>query len=76
MFASFDPVALDMACADACNRQPVIAGSLLDENEKSCEKEEGHDHFHVTHPDTNWRSCLEHAQKIGIGSMEYELIEV
>src|SRR5690606_19437766 len=30
MFASCDPVALDMACADAVNRQPVVAGSLLD----------------------------------------------
>ena len=31
MFASFDPVALDIACADAVNRQPVIAGSILSE---------------------------------------------
>ena len=30
MFASFDPVALDRACADAVNRQPVIAESQLD----------------------------------------------
>lgn len=29
MFASFDPVALDVACADAVNAQPVIKGSLL-----------------------------------------------
>ena len=75
MFASFDPVALDMACADACNRQPVIKGSVLCENKKH-DHDEHHDHFHVTHPDTNWRSCVEHAQKIGIGSMEYELIEI
>ena len=27
MFASFDPVALDQACADACNRMPVMSGS-------------------------------------------------
>lgn len=82
MFASFDPVALDVACADACNRQPVIAGSVLDENQTQEHKHEGHDHesghdhFHMTHPDTNWRSCVEHAQKIGLGSMAYELIEV
>ena len=31
MFASFDPVALDQACADACLRQRPIPGSLLDE---------------------------------------------
>lgn len=75
MFASFDPVALDMACADACNRQPIINGSILSDNKKH-DHDECHDHFHVTHPDTNWRSCVEHAQKIGIGSMEYELVEI
>ena len=31
MFASFDPVALDQACADACNAQKPMPGSLLDE---------------------------------------------
>lgn len=75
MFASFDPVALDVACADACNRQPVIAGSVLSVN-KEHDHEQGHDHFHITHPDTNWKSCMEHAEKIGIGSREYELIEI
>lgn len=87
MFASFDPVALDVACADACNRQPVIKGSVLDDQRTSKHAENhGHgeshdcgedgDHFHVTHPDTNWRSCVEHAQKIGLGSMQYELVEI
>lgn len=71
MFASFDPVALDMACADAVNRQPVIAESVLAE-QKHCH----HDHFTDTHPDTNWRVCLEHAQKLGVGTMEYELVTI
>ena len=31
MFASFDPVALDQACADARNAQQPIPGSLLDD---------------------------------------------
>ena len=75
MFASFDPVALDVACVDACNRQPVIAGSVLSEHKVNVQ-EENHDHFHITHPDTNWKSCIEHAEKIGIGSQEYELIEI
>ncbi len=71
MFASFDPVALDMACADAVNKQPVIAGSQL------AEMPHTHgDHFCDSAPTTNWRSCLEHAQKIGIGTMEYELITI
>ncbi len=71
MFASFDPVALDMACADAVNRQPVIAGSVLDEQEHV-----HHDHFTDTHPETNWMSCIDHAVKLGLGSKEYELIEI
>ncbi|MDD3277876.1 MAG: DUF362 domain-containing protein [Lachnospiraceae bacterium] len=71
MFASFDPVALDVACADAVNKQPVLAGSLLAES-----NHEGHDHFGAVSPSTNWKSCVEHAQKIGLGTMEYELIEV
>lgn len=75
MFASFDPVALDVACADACNRQPLIAGSVICEDGHS-HHEDHQDCFHMVHPDTNWKSCVEHAQKIGIGSQEYELIEI
>lgn len=71
MFASFDPVALDVACADAVNRQPVNPGSILAEREH-CH----HDHFTDVTPETNWRSCVEHAEKLGIGSCDYELIEV
>ena len=77
MFASFDPVALDKACADAVNAQPVIHGSVLEEHVKEHEEEsKHHDHFHMSHPDTNWVSCIEHAKKIGLGTDEYELIEI
>jgi len=76
MLASFDPVALDVACADACNRQPVIDGSILAENREHHHDHEHHDHFHMTHPDTNWKSCIAHAVKIGLGSDTYELIEI
>ena len=71
MFASFDPVALDMACADAVNRQPVMAGSVLSEREH-CH----HDHFTDVHPETNWMVALEHAEKLGIGTREYNLITI
>ena len=71
MFASFDPVALDMACADAVNAQPVISASILGEKEHV-----HHDHFTDTHPETNWMSAIDHAVKLGIGSKEYELIEI
>ncbi|MGN0711504.1 MAG: DUF362 domain-containing protein, partial [Anaerovoracaceae bacterium] len=86
MFASFDPIALDRACVDAVNRQQPIQGSLLDDAVKKhghdcgcgCGHDEthGNDHFHMTHPDTDWTSCLEHCEKLGIGTQEYELITI
>lgn len=71
MFASFDPVALDMACADAVNKQPIIANSQLD----NMPHVHG-DHFTDSAPDTNWNSAIEHAVKLGLGNKEYELIEI
>ena len=70
-FASFDPVALDIACADAVNAQPIISNTCLSEADH-----EGHDHFGAMFPTTNWRTCIEHAKKIGLGNDDYELIEV
>lgn len=78
MLASFDPVALDRACADLCNEMAPVAGSVLDDHIKAhkeeCDKE--HDHFYMTHPDTEWKSCLEHAEKIGLGTQKYELVRI
>ncbi len=71
MFASFDPVALDTACADAASKQPVNPGSLLAERNKK-----GHDHFDTLTPGTNWRTCVEHGAKLGLGNLEYELVTV
>lgn len=76
MLASFDPVALDKACADLCNQMAPVKGSQLDENLKKNTEHEEHDHFHITHPDTEWKSCIEHAVKIGLGTDEYELFTI
>ena len=76
MFASFDPVALDQACADACMRQQPLPGSHLDEEmhkEGFCDH---HDHFINSMPETDWRVCLAHCEKIGVGTRSYELVEV
>lgn len=70
IFASFDPVALDTACTDMGNAQPVLEGSALSK------KPQTGDHFKDMHPDTDWRITLEHAQKMGLGQMDYELIRV
>lgn len=71
MFASFDPVALDIACADAVNAQPVNPHSMLAEVDH-----EGHDHFSAISPVTNWSAAIDHAVKMGLGNKEYELIKV
>ena len=71
MFAGFDPVALDHACIDAVNAAPAISTSVLGQ----CAHEHN-DHFTDIHPKTNWRSQIEHARKIGIGNVDYELVTV
>lgn len=73
--ASFDPVALDKACADMVAHAPLLSGNRLAEthpHEHLC----GEDKFHLIHPDTNWQAGLEHAEKIGLGTQTYELITV
>ncbi len=67
MFASFNPVALDVACADAVNRQPVMMGSILGEH---------HDHFTDVSPNSDWKVAIDHAIQLGLGSKEYELITI
>jgi len=73
--ASFDPVALDKACADMVIAAPALPGSRICDNHKSDDMT-GIDKFKKAHPDTFWQAGLEHAVKIGLGSMEYELITV
>ena len=76
MLASFDPVALDQACADLCNQATPVESSVLGKNIAHAHEhheECDHDHFHMTHPDTEWKSCIEHAVKIGLGTNEYDL---
>ena len=76
MFASFDALALDQACVDACLAAAPMPGSQLAKNLASPDFHDHHDHFTNSTPESEWRSCLEHAEKIGVGSREYELIEL
>ncbi|MCI9120881.1 MAG: DUF362 domain-containing protein [Oscillibacter sp.] len=73
MFASSDPVALDQACADAVVAQPPMPGSLLCDQGADCSCG---DLFKAAHPDTHWQTCLEHAEKLGLGTRRYELIKI
>lgn len=81
MMASFDPVALDQACADMVTAAPVLQTSnTITEKEHTCEchhhTHEGEDKFHLLHPNTNWQAGLRYAEEIGIGTREYELIKL
>ena len=74
--ASFDPVALDKACADIVINAPILeTGNRLSDSPHH-DHLEGCDKFHIIHPETNWQAGLEHAEKIGLGTQEYELITV
>ena len=75
MFASADPLALDQACVDACLAATPMPGSHLYDRMHSHGFCDHHDHFKNSTPESEWQSCLEHAEKIGLGSREYELIK-
>ena len=76
MFASFDPLALDQACVDACMAANPMPHSQLADNLKKPGFADWGDPFTNSTPESEWRSCLDHAEKIGLGSREYELIKV
>ncbi len=76
MLASFDPLALDQACADLCLKQQPLPNSVLSDNMKKADFCDYHDHFENTTVDSEYKSCLEHGEEIGLGSREYELIEM
>ncbi len=71
MFASFDPVALDLACAEAVNAQSANPGSKLDKAERK-----DLDNLTASFPYTNWRAQIAHAKKIGLGEDSYELVKI
>jgi uncharacterized Fe-S center protein len=75
ILASFDPVAIDQACADLVIQAPVLGGSGLAEKHPH-EHLEGKDKFRLIHPDTNWQAGLDHAEKMGLGTRKYELTVV
>lgn len=68
MLASFDPVAIDVAASDLCNKAPRLPGTWMDD----CPKTE--DIFDDAHSNTHWRDAIAHAVKIGLGSDKYELV--
>ena len=76
MLASFDAVALDQACADLCLKADPLPNSQLTDRLSDPHAHTHHDPFKDVHPNTSWRECLEHAEKIGLGTRKYELVRM
>ncbi|MCI2049003.1 MAG: DUF362 domain-containing protein [Lachnospiraceae bacterium] len=75
MLASFDPIALDQACADLCQQAAPVRNSQLGDN-----MAEPHWHTHGdvwtdSNPNVKWKEMLEHGEKIGLGTRNYELVK-
>ena len=71
MVASLDPVAIDQASVDLVNREPANPGSCL-----TTHTAPGEDKFRGVYPDVNGIYQLEYAEKIGLGTREYELVAI
>ena len=76
MFASFDPVALDQACADACLAAAPLPNSQLSGNLAKPGWNCHHDNFKDSNPNIEWKATLEQAEKIGMGTRQYVLKKV
>lgn len=83
MAVSFDPVALDQACADLVNAAtPLWTENMLSEKMHEhdehchCHEHENQDHFRILHPNTNWQAGLRYSEELGIGTRKYELVRI
>lgn len=72
MFASFDPVALDKACGDAVNKVKPFPEYIPADGWSANVS----DLFTNIFPESNWHDMTKHGAKIGLGSEDYELIEM
>jgi uncharacterized Fe-S center protein len=71
ILAATDPVAIDQASADLVNLQTATEGSCLSQ----C-KAPGEDKFKALYPKIDWSVQLTHAEKIGLGTRQYELVRI
>ncbi|EEG77359.1 DUF362 domain-containing protein [Dethiobacter alkaliphilus] len=69
--ASTDPVAIDQASIDLINGQTGLQNTRLEQNFAP-----GEDKFKGVYPETDHEAQLRHAEKLGMGSREYELIRI
>jgi uncharacterized protein len=71
ILASKDPVALDQVSYDLVNRQKGLINSSLHSNH-----EKGADKFRGVWPKVDGTHQLKYGEKIGLGSQDYELVEI
>ncbi|MEA3409006.1 MAG: DUF362 domain-containing protein [Candidatus Eisenbacteria bacterium] len=71
VLASLDPVAIDQAAYDLVNEAPAAANGGLSDGYCA-----GSDKFRDLHPDVDPTVQLRHAEELGLGTRDYELIEV
>lgn len=69
--ASRDPVAIDQASIDLVNSQPPLDSSCL----KGVEIAKT-DKVRAVYPRIDWEHQLEYAERIGLGSRKYELVDI
>jgi len=69
ILSSFDPVALDKACADLVNQAPVINNSLI-----GPKGNKDYDRFNAVFPNVDWNIGVNYAETIGLGTKNYELL--
>jgi len=69
--ASLDPVAIDQAAYDLVNEAPAAGNGQLSDGYRA-----GSDKFRDLHPDVDPTVQLRHAEELGLGTRNYELIEI
>jgi uncharacterized Fe-S center protein len=69
--ASLDPVAIDQVSYDLVNEAPVARDSEVSEAYRR-----GGDKFRDLHPDVDPTTQLRHAEEMGLGTRNYELVEI
>ena len=71
ILASRDPVAIDACAVDLINKAPAVPGSVVKEATAP-----GEDKFKDICPDVDWSVQLRYAEELGLGTREYDLVEV
>jgi uncharacterized protein len=71
--ASLNPVALDKACADMVNNATILPNSVIGKHASDADPG---DRFRLVFPNIDWRNGIDYAEKIGLGSQQYELIKL